>query len=209
MAMMSQKRGVSGAAATGSAVVMQLISIATGAMLALLLSGADVLDRYLGDLGSIAAIVLAAVALISAIALTSPSLTRRVGFLLGRPDAVRPVDPGALAAAVFANLVAWAGYGIALQLLALGTLKGVELSWNDATGAFAASYTIGYLAIFLPGGFGVREGVMIMLLKDSIGIGPATALAAASRITLTINEVGAALPFLLLRSRQSDITKAG
>ncbi len=201
MAMMAQKRGVSGTAATGSAVIMQLISLATGAMLALLLTGADVLDRFLGDAGSIAALALAAVALMSAFALTSPSLTRRIGFLLGRPDAIRPVDPGALAASIFANVIAWAGYGIALQLLALGTLRGVELSWSDATGAFAASYIIGYLAVLLPGGLGVREGVLILLLKDSIGIGPATALAAVSRIVLTINEVGAALPFLIFRSR--------
>lgn len=206
MALMAQQRGVSGTAATGSAVIMQLISIATGAMIALALVGTPLLDRFLGGWGSIAAMILAAVTLIGAVALTSPSLTRRIGFLLRRPDAVRPVEPGALAGALVANLVAWAGYGIALQLLGLGTLHGVELSWSTATGAFAASYVIGYVFVLLPAGFGVREAVMITILTPSIGVGPAAALAAASRVVLTVNQVGAALPFLLFRSQPRDIT---
>ncbi len=204
MAVMAQQRGVSGAAAMGSAVVMQLLSLATGAVIALALVGTPILDRFLGGWGMILAIALAAVTFLAALALTSPSLARRIGFLIRRPDAIRPVEPGALAGSIMANLVAWAGYGIALQVLALGTLKGVELSWSTATGAFAASYIVGYLALFIPGGLGVREGLLILLLKGSIGIGPATALAAVSRIVLTINQVGAALPFLLFRSQPRD-----
>ena len=121
MAIMSQERGVSGAAATGSAVIMQLVSLAAGAMVALALTGTELLDRLVGGYGSVAAIALAAASLLAAVALTSPSLTRRIGFLIRRPDAVRPVDPNALAGALFANLAAWGGYGISLQLLALGT----------------------------------------------------------------------------------------
>jgi uncharacterized membrane protein YbhN (UPF0104 family) len=58
--------------------------------------------------------------------------------------------------------------------------------------------------LLLPAGFGVREFVMVALLKGTIGIGPAAALAAASRVTLTVNEIGAALPFLLFRSKPRD-----
>src|ERR1019366_7708565 len=164
MALMAQQRGVSGAAATGSAVIMQLISIATGGVIAIALVGAPLLDRAVGGWGTIAAMALAAGTFIGAVALTSPSLTRRIGFLLRRPDAIRPVEPSALAGALVANLVAWAGYGIALQLLAVGTLHGVELSWSTATGAFAASYVTGYVFVLLPAGLGVREFVMITIL---------------------------------------------
>ncbi|MGH7593543.1 MAG: UPF0104 family protein, partial [Gemmatimonadales bacterium] len=72
--------------------------------------------------------------------------------------------------------------------------------------AFTTSYVIGYLALFLPAGIGVREAIMVALLKDSIGIGPAAAIAVASRITLTVNEVGAALPFLLFRRKPRDVS---
>ncbi|HEY4321189.1 MAG TPA: lysylphosphatidylglycerol synthase transmembrane domain-containing protein [Gemmatimonadales bacterium] len=209
MAMMSQRYGVSGSAATGSAIVMQLISLATGAMLALALSGTDLLDRLAGGWGSIGAMALAAVAILSAVALTSPSLTRRVGFLLRRPDTVRPVDPSALAGALFANLVAWAGYGVAFQLLALGTMRDVQVSWTVATGAFAASYIVGYLAILLPGGLLVRETMLITLLTASgVELHTATALAVVSRIALTINDIGAAAPFLLSRSKPRVLINA-
>ena len=78
-------------------------------------------------------------------------------------------------------------------------MENVSLDWATATGAFAASYLIGYLALIVPGGVGVREGFLILLLQGSIGLGPAAALAVASRVALTINELGAAVPFLLIR----------
>jgi len=207
MAVMAQKKGVSASAATGSAIVMQLVSLTTGIILALSFIGTPILDRVLGDWGTIAGMAIATGTLVLAIALTSPSLTRRIGFLLGRPDLIRPVEPSALAGALVANLVAWAGYGIALQLLALGTLKGVELSWSVATGAFAASYVAGYVFVILPNGLFIREMVMATILVSAgVPPAPAAALVAASRVILTINQVGAALPFLLFRSGSSDIS---
>jgi hypothetical protein len=62
---------------------------------------------------------------------------------------------------------------------------------------FTASYLAGFLALLVPGGFGVREGLFILMLQGSIGIGAATALALASRLLLTITEFGAAVPFLV------------
>jgi hypothetical protein len=195
MAVMAEKEGVSGAAATGSAIIMQLLSLATGTVLAIALLGTTMLAQFPG--GSLGAIALAIFALLGAISLASPSVTRRIGFVVGRPDAVQPVDPNSLAGSIFANLIAWSGYGLAFQLLAAGTVPSANISWATATGAFAASYIGGYLMLFAPAGVGIREGLLIFMLKDTIGLGPATALAAASRITLTINELGIAVPFLL------------
>jgi hypothetical protein len=207
MAAMAEKQGVSGVAAIGSAVIMQLVSLATGAVVALMFTGTVVLDRVLAPYtpyGSVLAFAGAGVALLCSVALTLPSLTRRLGHLIGKPDSVQPVEPGALAGALFVNFLAWGGYGLAFQLLVLGTIPSLELNWTTATGAFAASYVIGYLALVVPGGIGVREGVLVLLLQGTLGLGPAVALAAASRITLTINEIGAAVPFLLMRRPSRD-----
>jgi len=208
MAVMAERAGVSGVAATGSAVIMQLVNLATGAIVALMLTGTVVFDRllapYVGAWGSVLAFAGAAFALLCCFALTLPSLTRRIGHLIGRPDSVQPVEPSALAAALFVNFLAWGGYGLAFQLLLVGTIPGVEMSWAVATGAFAASYIAGYLVLVAPGGLGVREAVLVALLQGTIGLGPAIAIAAASRITLTINEIGAAVPFLLLRRPTRD-----
>ena len=90
------------------------------------------------------------------------------------------------------------GYGAALWLLARGLLPSVNLAPGLAIAVFTASYLAGFLALFAPGGLGVREGLFILMLQGPLGIGAATALAVASRVLLTITEFGAAAPFLVL-----------
>ena len=203
MVVMAERAGVSAAAATGSAILMQLIAIATGTVLALALIGAAALRSVPG--GSAGAIVLAGTALLCVVALALPSFARRIGVLVRHPDAVRPVGPAPLARALVANVMAWAGYGLALQLLARGTLQHGALGWGLATGAFAASYLAGFLFPLAPGGLGVREPVLYLLLHDSLGPANALALVAASRLTLTVNELGAAMPFLIPRKRAPGV----
>jgi len=102
----------------------------------------------------------------------------------------------ALVVAGGANIVAWVGYGVSLWLLARG-LTAVPLPLSLAIGAFAASYLMGFLALIAPAGLGVREGVFILMLDRTMGTPAAVALAVASRLLLTLTELGAALPFLL------------
>ena len=199
MVMMAEREGVSATAATAPPSSCSWSRLHAAPCSRWHSSPTDLLDQVRG--GSVGAMLLAAGAFSCALGLTLPSVTGRLGRLVGRPDALQPVHPAALAGAIAANFVAWAGYGLALQLLIRGTMPTVHLGWMNATGAFAASYISGYLFLLLPGGLGIREGVMVLLLKGTIGEGPAVGLAAASRIVLTINEIGAALPFLLLRRR--------
>ncbi|MBA3259491.1 MAG: flippase-like domain-containing protein, partial [Gemmatimonadales bacterium] len=103
---------------------------------------------------------------------------------------------GPVAFGIGVNLLAWTGYGVALWFLARGLLPGAELGLVSAIAVFTASYLAGFLALIAPGGLGVREGLFILMLQGSLGIGAATALALASRVLLTITEVGAAAPFL-------------
>ena len=81
----------------------------------------------------------------------------------------------------------------------------MRLDLATAVTAFTASYLAGFLALLAPGGLGVREGLFILMLQQPIGIGPATALAVASRLLLTLTEFGAAAPFLLLNRRSSRV----
>jgi hypothetical protein len=98
-----------------------------------------------------------------------------------------------------ANVVAWLGYGASLWLLARAVLPTGDLSIAPAIAGFAASYVAGLLAVFVPGGLLVREGLLVLMLQGSVGLGAATALAVASRVLLTITELGAAVPFLIFR----------
>ncbi len=204
MAVMAERAGVSGAAASASSVVMQLVSITTGIAVALALLGREVLSGST-TLGLAGIIALAVAALAGTALVGSPYVMGWLGRAVGRPGAVRHVGARAMLHATIPSLIAWLGYGTALFLLVRGTLPDVQLGWGTATGAFAASYIAGYLAVFAPGGLGVREGALILILGPVVGQGNAIAIAFASRLTLTINELGAALPLLVFGRSPRDV----
>lgn len=187
LAALAQAAGVSGWAATAAALAMQVLSVGTGAGMAAAAAPDAVNPAWL-------AVALGLVALTVA-ALASPPLVRRLSRAAAGPltsgFAVPRRGPLLLATAV--TLGAWAGYGFALWLLARGVLATPHglTPWR-AAGAFAASYVVGLLAVFAPGGVGVREGMLFGLLQPTLGAADAFALAVASRVLLTGTELAAA-----------------
>lgn len=201
MALLSQRAGVAAWAATGSAVVMQVLAIGTGAAVAGL-AGARILES--AHQGADAVLVLlVAGAVISVGLLFWPPFLRRL-LRLAAPQAVAEGQPSGrgIVVGIAANVVAWLGYGLALWLLGRGLLPTSGLGLRLAIAVFTASYLAGFLALFAPGGIGVREGLFILMLQGPLGVGAATSLALASRLLLTVAELGAAVPFLVLRRRQ-------
>lgn len=195
MAVMAQRAGVGAGPAAGSAVILQVLAIGTGAAVAALTGWSSLRAAYPGAESGLAALL--AVSVVGAGVLLWPASVRRV-VRIAVPDATSPRPPvGAVAFGIAANTIAWLGYGLALWLLARGLLPGTGLGLPRAIAVFTASYLAGFLALFAPGGIGVREGVFILMLQGPIGIGAATALAIASRLLLTVTELGAAVPFLL------------
>lgn len=195
MAMMAQQAGVGAGAATGSAVILQVLAIGTGAAVAAATGWTVLRNTYPGATTGLLAVLVAALAGIGLV--LWPPLVNRV-LRLAAPEA-GPIAPpfGAVAFGIVANTVAWLGYGLALWLLARGLLPGAGLGLLSSIAVFTVSYLAGFLALFAPGGIGVRESVFILMLQGPIGIGAATALAIASRLLLTVTELGAAVPFLL------------
>ncbi len=203
MALMAREAGVSGWAATASAVILQVLAIGTGAITAMAFGGAAVEATHPGVLRYfIAGAVLAAVALA---VLCVPASVRRLLGLVGVEASAATPGPGPLVIGVLANLAAWLGYGVSLWLLARATLPEGNLALPLAVASFAASYVAGLVALIFPGGLVVREGVLVAMLQGPIGLGPATALAIASRVLLTVTELGAAVPFLLFRPGKSRV----
>jgi hypothetical protein len=196
MALMSKEVGIEPWAATGSAIILQVLAIGTGAAISAL-SGAGALESTRpGIRAALLVLVIASVAGIGL--LLWPPILRRLLRLAGS-DPMTGAAPaaGGVLFGIIANFIAWVGYGISLWLLARGILPGAGLTLLPAIAVFTASYLAGFLALLVPGGFGVREGLFILMLQGPIGIGAATALALASRLLLTITEIGAAVPFLV------------
>jgi hypothetical protein len=196
MAVMAQRAGIGAGPATGSAVILQVLAIGTGATVAALTGWSSLRNAYPGVESGLA--VLLVISVVAAAVLLRPDSVRRI-VRSALPEATVPLTPpvGAVAFGIAANTTAWLGYGVALWLLARGLLPEAGLGLLPAIAVFTASYLAGFLALFAPGGIGVREGVFILMLQGPIGIGAATALAVASRLLLTVTELGAAVPFLL------------
>lgn len=196
MALLAQRAGVPPWAATGSAVVMQGLAIGTGAAVAGLTGREAIEAAHPGARAVLSLLVAGSVAGVAL--LLWPPFLRRLLRLLA-PDAEARGAPAAagIGFGIAANLLAWMGYGLALWLLARGLLPAAGLDPLLAVAVFTASYLAGFLALFAPGGLGVREALFILMLQGPLGIGAATALAVASRVLLTITEFGAAVPFLV------------
>ncbi len=200
MALMARQAGISPGAATGSAVILQAVSLGSGAAVAAL-TGAAALERARPG-ATVALWLLLAAAVAGVAMLLWPPLLRRL-LRAAAPETAGEAAPplAAVLYGVVANVTAWVGYGVALWLLARGLLPTAGLGIRAAIAVFTASYLAGFLALIAPGGLGVREGLFILMLQGTLGIGAATALALASRVLLTVTELGAAMPFLAFPRR--------
>ncbi|HEY8105693.1 MAG TPA: lysylphosphatidylglycerol synthase domain-containing protein [Gemmatimonadales bacterium] len=204
MALMAQRAGVAPWAATASAVVLQALAVGTGAAIVGLAGSVGLEAAHPGARVALVLLVVASAVGVGLV-LWPPAVRRLLRLARVPAEAAVPPSPGAVAGGIAANAIAWVGYGAALWLLARGLLPDVKLDLPTAVTAFTASYLAGFLALLAPGGLGVREGLFILMLQQPIGIGPATILAVASRLLLTLTEFGAAAPFLLLTRRSPRV----
>lgn len=195
MVVMAQRAGVRPVAAAGSALVMQLLAMGTGAAV-VALTGVLALatDGWL-RLGLIAVLVASVAGTL--VLLQTGWLNRILARLPGGVDQVATPTPLSILGGVAANVLAWGAYGVAVWLLARALIPEVSFPLLTTMGAFAASYIVGFLVLLVPGGLGVREGVFVLMLQGVVGLAPATAIALASRLLFTLTEVGVAVLFLL------------
>lgn len=199
MAVLGQEAGVPGWVATASAVVLQIVSIGTGALVVAVTGSTALEAARPGAQAALAALVGVAIASLTVVLWPRPLnwLLRRFG---GEVSISAPA-PAPLIAGVIINALAWILYGVALAWLASGLFADAALSVPAAIGAFTASYLAGFLFLLAPGGFGVRELVFVLLTQSALGPSKALALAAVSRVGMTIADLLAAAPFVIRRKR--------
>lgn len=200
LVVLAQRAGVAPWAAAASAVAIQAIAIGTAiAVVAAATPGAESPWR-------LAAAALLAVATIAVLA--SAKAVRLIARLTGQSADIRPLPILAVAESSALGVLAWVAHGVAFWLLARGLGLPGTLSVVTAAGVFPLGYVLGLLALFAPGGLGVREVVLTSLLAPAFGMGGAVALSLASRVLLTLTEVVAPLVALLVsRHRKEDVSE--
>lgn len=112
-----------------------------------------------------------------------------------------------LAEASLMFALSWAGHGLSL-LLVLRAMNPEVMTidnWLIATAAAAAGTSIGFFAVFAPGGLAVREGLIITMLAPSTGGPIAVAAAGLYRLVSLGAESLAALILYLAPSKVGSV----
>lgn len=204
MGVMSKDRGVSAVAATGSSVIMQLLTLALG-LGVVLFSGARLIGQPL-PLGAALVMILVLVGLAPRLL---PRLTRLLASLTGwtipEPQIPATVVWGASAAAG----ITWVLYGIAFRLFTVGLLGGTSGATMSYIAVYTAAYILGFISPIAPAGLGVRE-VALAAGMTRFGLateGDAALVAIAARLWLTVLELIPSAGFILgatLRRRSTS-----
>lgn len=197
-AYLARAKGVSPVLTVSASLTAQVFVLAAGIMVAA--TTLPELGAASGDLAVLWPIGLAVAALLLVVVL-SPALDalHRVALRLLRKSEYHariPVTERVVLLAV--GLLAWCAFGIGFWLF-VGSVAPLE---GDAViamiGISAAGYVGGYLAVFVPGGLGVREGLYALLLAAYVPPPMAVAIAILCRLWLTACEL---LPVSLLVGR--------
>ena len=105
-------------------------------------------------------------------------------LVIQRPARVRALPLPTTIRATLLYLPVWLLLGGSFWLCAHGLLGVPAQDLAFYIGAFAVAWLAGLLAVYAPGGLGVREAVLVALLSGRIGAADALVVAAASRLIL-------------------------
>lgn len=186
MGVMAHRAGVSPLVATGSSILVNLVALTAGAGVVAVTGSSLFSETPIVWVG----LVFAVMAIVVAPRLTRP-LARLASIVLRRDIAPPNLPERATWFAALASAVAWVLYGMAFWALARGA--GLQAGSNVVPyiAAFTASYLLGYVTVFAPGGIVVREAALVALANQLrlMSGGEALLLAVASRLWLTILEI--------------------
>ncbi len=192
--------GVSRAAAGTAAILAVGYQVASGAVFAL-----PLLPRLPTVLQAFALpIVIAAIAaMVPLVFPTSLNLVlRKLGAWLPESDAPISITRARAAGWLGMLLAYWLLQGLGFVFLGLALGNDVGSSWPRWIGTWAMAYVTGLLALFAPGGIGVREGVLAVLLQQTgLVDGTGSVVAVASRLWSIAAEALVLAVALVLRAR--------
>jgi uncharacterized membrane protein YbhN (UPF0104 family) len=102
-------------------------------------------------------------------------------------------------------LVFWAAFGGVFLCFVLAIHPLGSASWLPVGATICMSFLIGFIAVFFPGGIGVRESAMYLLLLPYMPPAACLLISIASRIWLMVGEgIAVGLTVALIRRRPSD-----
>lgn len=186
MGVMARRRGLSALAAAGSSVLMQTVSLATGAGI-VMVTGAKLLGEPL--LVGAAAVLLVVLLLLAPRFL--PPLAGWAGKLIAREILPPTIPRTSVWTAAVASALSWLFYGVAFELFVRGLLGTAAGELSSYIAVYTAAYLLGFISPIAPAGLGVRE-LTLAAFMTQLGLAneaDAALVAIAARLWLTIVEL--------------------
>jgi hypothetical protein len=191
LVVLAEGAGVRRSAAAVSAFAMQAVVLGTGVVMVAIATPHAASPLLLGGA------VLAALTLVGVLA-----WGRSATWLGKLADSTTPLPPLPVSAIIVSSalmFISWGTFGVAFWMLVRGLISTASLPLPAALGMFALGYVMGIVALIAPGGIGVRDLALLGFLTPLLGSGGALAVSLASRVQLTLTEVGSAGLMLALK----------
>jgi glycosyltransferase 2 family protein len=186
MGVMARGRGISALAAAGSSIIMQAVSLVTGAAI-VMITGA----QLLGQPVLVAISVLVLIGILLSAPRFLPPLTVWIGSVIGKEVAPPSVPATSIWTAAIASAMSWLLYGFAFQLFVHGLLGAAPGEISRYIAVYTAAYILGFISPIAPAGLGVREFTLAAFMTQ-LGLAneaDAALIAIAARLWLTIIEL--------------------
>jgi uncharacterized membrane protein YbhN (UPF0104 family) len=186
MGVMARGRGISALAAAGSSIIMQAVSLVTGAAI-VMITGAQLLGQPV--LVGVSVLILIGILLSAPRFL--PPLTVWIGSIIGKEVAPPSVPATSIWTAAIASALSWLLYGFAFQLFVRGLLGAAPGEISRYIAVYTAAYILGFISPIAPAGLGVREFTLAAFMTQ-LGLAneaDAALVAIAARLWLTIIEL--------------------
>ena len=123
-----------------------------------------------------------------AILLINPIPVRWLGEKIGGVDTAKFTYKWLILLIIF-NIIRWAVMGVGFFMLAKSIYPIDYIEMPFLIGAFTLSWAVGLLVVFAPGGIGIREAMLVLLMEQVMPTGAAVALAALSRVWWILGEL--------------------
>ena len=191
MIFLLEKEGIPKRNTFSTGVLGQTLSVISGLLIAAIFLGSDVYSKILRKNPALMIILIVFFVGILALIFYPKLLERIINFglkILKKDQILLDLKSKNIFLYLLSYSLAWFLFGLAFTIFIKAFTPASFGIYPGLTGAFAFSFNIGFLALFAPGGIGVREGVLVLLLESYFPTPVAILISILSRLWISLVE---------------------
>lgn len=192
MIYMLEKRGVPKRNSFSTAILAQSFSVISGLFISVIFLGASLYSQFFSKNPAlvIAGVIFGLAILVLVCYPKVLERTLNLGLKILKKEKISlDLTSKDVIIYVLCYSVSWLLFGLAFLIFVKSMAQASFTMYPSLTGAFAFSVNIGFLALFVPGGIGVREGILVLLLSSLFPLPVATLISLLARLWVTVAEL--------------------